>query len=94
MKPIQPIIPGHKLPVTNFAETQDEYQTLPAYREADGTVLTRWHLTWRERLRVLFSGDVYLWLMTFNQPLQPVMLQVEAPKMAARVEEDFNYGQA
>jgi hypothetical protein len=50
MKPQTPIIPGHDLPVTNFAESQDEYQTLPAFRQDDGTVLTRWRLTWKERL--------------------------------------------
>lgn len=90
MKPVQPIIPGHNLPVTNYAETQDEYQTLPAYREDDGTVLTRWRLTWRERLRVLLTGDVYLFMLTFNQPLQPVMLQVEAPQIHEPKREAMN----
>lgn len=81
MKPIAPIIPGHSLPVTEIAKSQDEYQTLPAWVDTDGTVLTRWRLTWRERLRVLLSGDIYLWVMTFGRPLQPVMLEAEKPKV-------------
>lgn len=82
MKPVQPIIPGHDLPVTEYAKNQPPYDPLPAWRdEDDGTILTRWRLTWRERLRVLFCGDVYLWVMTFNAPLPPVQLQVEPPAM-------------
>jgi len=83
MQPVTPIVPGHDLPVTNFAETQDEYLTLPAFRQDNGTVLTRWRLTWRERLRVLFNGDIYLYVLTFNRPLQPVMLETEPPKINA-----------
>lgn len=82
MKPATPIIPGHDLPVTNFAETQDEYQTLPAFRQDDGTVLTRWRLTWKERLTVFLRGDLYLFTLTFNKPLQPISLQVERPEVA------------
>ena len=29
----------------------------------------------------LFRGDVYLYQWTFNQPLQPVALQIERPKV-------------
>lgn len=79
MTPVQPIVPGEDLPVLVYAKDQPEYQPLPVWRHRDGTVLSRWKLTWRERLRVLFTGDVYLWVMTFNQPLQPVKLQVEKP---------------
>jgi hypothetical protein len=79
MKPQTPIVPGHDLPVTNFAESQDEYLTLPAFRQDDGTVLTRWRLTWKERLTIFLRGDLYLFVLTFNQPLQPVSLQVERP---------------
>jgi hypothetical protein len=82
MKPSTPIIPGHDLPVTNFAESQDEYQTLPAFRQDDGTVLTRWHLTWKERFTIFLRGDLYLFTLTFNGPLQPVSLQVERPTMS------------
>lgn len=78
-KPISPVVPGLGLPVTAFAKNQPEYQELPAFRMLDGTVLSRWRLTWRERLLVLLRGDVYLWLMTFNRPLQPTQIQVERP---------------
>mgnify|MGYP001571888342 CR=1 FL=1 len=83
MKPVSPIIPGYVLPETVYAKDQPEYRPLPVWRDDDGTVLSRWKLTWRERIIALFRGDVYLWISTHNQPLQPVMLQVAAPQMEA-----------
>jgi len=85
MQPVTPIVPGYNLPVTEFAKTQAEYQSLPAFRQADGAVLTRWHLSWRERLRVLCKGDVYLSVLTFNRPLQPIALEVEPPEIEPTV---------
>lgn len=82
MKPVSPVIPGVELPETVYAKDQPEYQPLPVFREDDGTVLSRWHLTWRERLTVLFRGDIYLWISTFNKPLQPVLMDVERPKLS------------
>jgi len=55
----------------NFAENQDEYNTLPAFRNEKGEVITCWNLTFRERLRVLFKGNIWLCLLSFNQPLTP-----------------------
>lgn len=81
MKPVSPVIPGHTLPEIVFAKDQPEYQPLPAFRDHDGYVLTRWRMTWRERLRVLFTGDIYLSLLTFGRPLQPVLLFTEKPKV-------------
>jgi hypothetical protein len=79
-KPVQPIVPGIGLPVTVYGENQPECENLPAFRLLDGTTLSRWRLTWRERLLVLLRGDVYLWLLTNNRPLQPVLIQIERPE--------------
>lgn len=80
MRPVHPIIPGEVLPVTVFAKDQPEYEPLPAHRTDDGTVLTRWKLTWRERVRILLFGDLYLEVLTFRTPLQPVRLSVAPPR--------------
>ena len=81
MKPVSPVVPGYELLETVYAKDQPNYKPLPVWKQHDGTTLSRWRLTWKERLRVLFSGNVYLWILTFNQPLQPVMLQTEKPQM-------------
>jgi hypothetical protein len=36
-------------------------------------------MTWRERLRVLLTGDLWLTLLTFNRPLQTVKIETACP---------------
>jgi hypothetical protein len=79
--PILPVVPGFALEVVEYAKDQPEYLTLPAHRQPDGTVTTRWKLTWIERLRVAFGGSIWLQVLTFNRALQPVMLTAECPIM-------------
>lgn len=62
-----------------FAKDQPEYLPLPAYSR-DGEVTSCWGMTWRERLRALLTGRVYLTLLTFGQPLQPQILSTEPPQ--------------
>lgn len=56
-----------------FAKDQPEYQSLPAFidRSPQGQVITCWNLTFMERLRILFKGEIWLSLLTFNKPLTP-----------------------
>jgi hypothetical protein len=84
MKPVSPVVPGHYLPEVVYAKNQRPYLPLPVHKALDGVVLSRWKLTLKERLSVLVRGDVYLWVSTMNDPLQPVMLQVEKPLMGER----------
>jgi hypothetical protein len=80
MKPTSPVVPGMALDEIVFAKNQPQYKTLPAFRYDDGTVLTRWHMSLRERFTAFFRGDVYVWIRTFNQPLQPLKVQIYKPK--------------
>ena len=84
MKPASPILPGVSLPETVYAKDQPEYMPLPAYRTEEGIVLSRWHMTWRERVTALLHGDVYLWVHTYGHPLQPVQMQVQMPNYGAQ----------
>ena len=63
---------------TVFARNQEPYLPLPAY--TDGTeVISCWHLTLRERLRVLFFGVIWLRQLTFGHKLQPQSPSVDRP---------------
>ena len=62
-----------------YAENQPEYLTLPAHKAEDGDVTMCWKLSFRERVRVVFSGRIFLQLLTFNRPLQPLNLSVCNP---------------
>jgi len=62
-----------------YAKDQPEYLPLPVHRYDDpcGRVTSCWELTFLERIKVLFGGKVWLQLMTFRGPLQPVYLTVK-----------------
>lgn len=60
-----------------YAKDQPEYLPLPVFKEQDGTVTSCWQMTFKERLQVLFSGKIWLTLLTFNQPLQPVIMRTD-----------------
>jgi hypothetical protein len=69
-----------------YAEDQPEYLPLPVFKEKgeEGAVTSCWALTWRaltwrERLRLLWTGRVWLTVWTFNEPLQPQLLRVNYP---------------
>ena len=79
MTPVSPVLiaPGVLLPKalaeTVFAKDQEQYHSLPALvcNIQPGRITTRWRLTVRERLRLLWTGNLYLQALTFNRPLQP-----------------------
>lgn len=62
-----------------FAKDQKEYLPLSAYRSKDGAVVSCWMLNFKERIKVLFSGKVWLKILTFHKPLQPQKLMVDNP---------------
>ncbi|MFP4622384.1 MAG: hypothetical protein ACLFM7_13815 [Bacteroidales bacterium] len=66
-----------------FAKDQPEYQPLPALKlpGPTGEVVSCWKMSWKERLKVLFTGKVWLSLMSFNQPLTPSYLSVNKREM-------------
>lgn len=68
MKPIE-------FPEANvvFAKDQPEYTPLPAFKAntPEGECISCWQLSFSERLRLLFTGKLWVSLMTFNGPLQP-----------------------
>lgn len=61
-----------------WAEDQPPYLPLPAYTDERQTI-TLWALTWRERLRVFFTGRLWLRQMNFGHPLQPQAPTTEYP---------------
>lgn len=62
-----------------FAGNQPEYLPLPAHRTEDGQVISLWQLDWRERVKILFTGKLWLRVLTFNKALQPLALDVNRP---------------
>lgn len=71
---------------TVYAENQEEYLSLPSYRDDEGVVLSCWKLTFRERIKILFTGRMWFMVWTFNAPLQPQLPRVDNPFAAAEKE--------
>jgi hypothetical protein len=61
-----------------YAKDQPEYQPLPALKldTSEGEVISCWHLSFKERLKILFTGKMWVSLMSFNKPLTPSFLSV------------------
>lgn len=62
-----------------YGANQPEYKPLPAERRPgySGEIVTCWELSPGELKRVQETGKIYLSVLTFGQPLQPVILSVE-----------------
>ncbi len=61
-----------------FGEGQKEYLPLPAKRcKETGAIITCWKMSFSERVKVLLFGVVYLRVMTFGEPLQPLNMSTE-----------------
>jgi len=64
---------------TVFAKDQPQYQSLPALRLEDspgGEVITCWGLSFKERLKILFTGKMWVSLMMFGKDVTPSYLSV------------------
>lgn len=79
MLPVSPVIPDSNPDEVVYAKDQPEYLPLPAVKLYDGTILTRWVLSEDEKRQVLEQGYIYLEVLTFNKPLQPLRLSAEVP---------------
>ena len=62
-----------------YAKDQPGYLPLPAFRTEEGEVVSCWGLSFVERVKVLLTGRVWLSVLTFNKPLQPLLMTVDKP---------------
>ena len=60
--------------IVTYGENQPEYLPLPAYRAENGQAVFCFELDDEERKRVAETGEVWVSLLTFNQPLQPILI--------------------
>jgi hypothetical protein len=62
-----------------FAKNQPAYKPLPALalNNETGQVVSCWGLSFSERLRVLFTGRIWVSLLSFGKPLTPQYLSTK-----------------
>lgn len=92
MKPLSPVAydPEDRWGVSEitFAKDKPQYVPLPALKFHDGLVVTRWGFSFLERIQILFGGSVYLGLLTYNQPLQPIKMSTSVQEVVGMMPED------
>lgn len=77
MEPVSPVLGAEFQEFERlYAKDQPEYKPLPVIRNAKGVLLSRWKLTDQEREAVAAGADIFLSNWTFNQPLQPVRIEI------------------
>ena len=77
MKPIE-----FKEQTAIIAKDQPQYLPLPAhfFAGAEGRIAFCWQLSWGERLKLLFTGQLWQQSLTFGEPLQPQLVGADKPK--------------
>ena len=60
-----------------FGAGQEEYLPLPAFRDRKGQVVCCFQLSEADRRRIEETGEIWLSVLTFNHPLQPVYLTTD-----------------
>lgn len=79
MKAHSPVIPGMEIMEVVYGAKQPEYSPLPVLKTSKGQLLMRFTLTQEEREAIAQGADIYISVLTMNQPLQPIMTAVGQP---------------
>ncbi len=74
-----PVFPGEEQHEVVYAKNQPEYVPLRCFvdRERQGRATSRWTLTADQRKAIASGADLYLTLLTFNRPMQPILMGIE-----------------
>ncbi len=66
-----------------YAENQPEYTPLPALKvkSESGEVIACWELSFRERIKLLFTGKLWSCILTFNGALAPSYFTVHKSEL-------------
>lgn len=59
-----------------YGEGQPEYKPLPAHKTKEGQAIFCFELDEAERKKIAETGELWVSLLTFNQPLQPIFITI------------------
>jgi hypothetical protein len=71
-----------------YGEEQPEYIPLPVFvndEDENGEVVSCWNLSFTERVRLQFTGKIWLSLLTFHKPLTPSILTTQKKKILKKI---------
>ena len=72
------------------AKDQPQYKPIPCmyFGDDEGTKLFCWKLTLRERIKVLFTGKIWQFMLTFNRPQTPQSFTLTNPLKGIQTNQD------
>ena len=92
MKPVSPVAydPKTRWGVSEITLAKDQPQCipLPVLRFSDGLVVSRWSLSWVERIHLILGGSLFLGVLTFNKPLQPIRMSTSVDDVVGLMPKD------
>jgi len=64
-----------------YAKNQEPYLPLPVYEDGEqgGRIFHCWRLSIKERIKILFKGVLWINVLNFKQPPQPIKPMVDSP---------------
>lgn len=62
-----------------IAKSQKPYLPLPSHKAENGEVWSCWGLSFLERIKILFTWKLWIGVLTFNNPLQPLKPTLAKP---------------
>lgn len=76
-----------------FAKDKSEYQPLPALKidSPEGEVISCWKLSLKERIKIVFTGRVWLSIMSFNEPLSPSFMAVNRKEVYSHPDDGITF---
>jgi len=76
-----------------YAKDQPEYLPLPAFKNDSsyGEVISCWKLSFKERIILLFTGKLWVNLLSFNKPLTPSYFTVYKKELLINKEDPKNF---
>jgi hypothetical protein len=88
----RPVVDGLEKHEVVYAKDQPEYLPLRTLRSntREAQVMSRWTLTPEQRKAVAEGADIFLTLLTFGSPLQPITLAVSDNPNKDYFEHSFN----
>ena len=81
MKIASPVVPNEEHEERIIAKDQPQYLPLPVIEIGNGVMIARWTLSEEEKRIVMQTGDIYIRMHTFNNPVMPHSLFVEKPNI-------------
>lgn len=78
-----PVVKGRESEEVIYAKNQPPYKPLRTLvyetypNSGDIRVMSRWTLTPEQRKEISEGADIYLTLLTFGRPLQPILMAIE-----------------